>query len=673
MNEQFELDLRNNKDTVASTQVAQRLYEQALARFEKGDYESASLVLLKAQEIFRQHDFSSGVIQCLLLQGTVRRDQGQLEAALSLFRQAKELAQTDEDMMAEAETLNLEASVLSYQGADVLAINCLKQALSLIQQLNFKEQELKFHCNIGALYRGLGDFEQSLVHLTLAYDTARGLNKATKAEAITMSQLGLLYKEMNDIENAIVFQNKARALSVELNDTYSLTVTINNLAELRLLQNDYFSATSLYKEALDLAQKAGLSIFIIDNLSGLGSVYAQLGNPEKAINQYMAALKIAYEAGKRDAQVETLLKLGENYLHIADFHQAIETLEEALQISLELEHPKSIYESHLLLSKVHEKLGAFAKSLYHHKEFHKFERQIYNREADLRTQQLSVQFDVERSKHEAQTYRLKNEVAQRARQEAEKIVIDRTKDLESAHLEIITRLAIAAEYRDDQTGEHTKRVGRTSAAIAHALGWPRDKIKLLYIAARLHDVGKIGISDTILLKPAKLTDEEYEIVKSHTIIGGRILKEGQTELLKLAEEIALYHHERFDGFGYPFKLVGEAIPMSARIVAVADVIDALSHERPYKEAWSLEETLAEIQDKKGTQFDPMVVEACMEVYSEDLRDIHFSYVRDHIEDIYETPALKKANNEKLFEALENKEDESDLKEEKRETLELQVN
>jgi len=198
-------------------------------------------------------------------------------------------------------------------------------------------------------------------------------------------------------------------------------------------------------------------------------------------------------------------------------------------------------------------------------------------------------------------------------------------------------------------------VGTTSAAIAHALGWPRDKIKLLYTAARLHDVGKIGISDTILLKPAKLTVEEYEIVKSHTIIGGRILKEGQTELLKLAEEIALYHHERFDGKGYPFNLAGDEIPMAARIVAVADVMDALSHARPYKEAWTFEETLAEIQDKKGTQFDPSVVEACMEVYSEDLRDIHFSYVRDYIEDIYEAPKLLSESKEHYFEATLEKE------------------
>jgi putative nucleotidyltransferase with HDIG domain len=186
--------------------------------------------------------------------------------------------------------------------------------------------------------------------------------------------------------------------------------------------------------------------------------------------------------------------------------------------------------------------------------------------------------------------------------------------LEEAQLEIITRLAVAAEYRDDDTGEHTKRVGRNAAAIAYTLGWAEADVQLLFTAARLHDVGKIGISDLILHKPGKLEPPEMAKMRSHTTIGARILSAGNSPLLELAEEIALSHHERWDGRGYPIGLKGEAIPLSARIVAVADVLDALTSERPYKRAWGLEAALSEISKQAGQQFDPSVVEACCLVF-----------------------------------------------------------
>ena len=190
----------------------------------------------------------------------------------------------------------------------------------------------------------------------------------------------------------------------------------------------------------------------------------------------------------------------------------------------------------------------------------------------------------------------------------ETMVAARTQDLEEARIEILDRLALAAEYRDDATGEHTKRVGEMSATLAQGLQLPGPMVELIRRAAPLHDVGKIGISDTILLKPDKLTPEEFDLIKTHVTVGGRIVSGSRFPLLQLAEDIALYHHERWDGTGYA-GLTGEAIPLAARIVTVADVFDALTHERPYKTAWPLEEAVAEIQRQSGRQFDPKVVEA----------------------------------------------------------------
>jgi len=188
-------------------------------------------------------------------------------------------------------------------------------------------------------------------------------------------------------------------------------------------------------------------------------------------------------------------------------------------------------------------------------------------------------------------------------------VRERTRQLEKAHLEILERLALAAEYRDDCTGRHTQRVGRLSALLAGALGLAEEEVVLFRRAAPLHDVGKIGIPDLILLKPGRLTPEEFAVMKTHTTIGARILSGGSFPLLKLAEEIALRHHERWDGSGYPGGLAGEAIPLSGRILAVADSFDALTHERPYKQAWPVEEAMAEVASQSGRQFDPRVVAA----------------------------------------------------------------
>lgn len=191
----------------------------------------------------------------------------------------------------------------------------------------------------------------------------------------------------------------------------------------------------------------------------------------------------------------------------------------------------------------------------------------------------------------------------------EERVKERTAELEQARLQILLRLARAAEYRDDQTGEHTKRVGRRAGAIARAMGLDEAEAETIKLVAPLHDVGKIGIPDAILLKDRKLTEDEREVMKSHTVIGADLLDDPGVALLERAAEIARSHHERWDGLGYPDGLAGANIPLGGRIVSVADTFDALVHERPYKAAWKVEDALAEIRKEAGAQFDPDAVQA----------------------------------------------------------------
>lgn len=201
-------------------------------------------------------------------------------------------------------------------------------------------------------------------------------------------------------------------------------------------------------------------------------------------------------------------------------------------------------------------------------------------------------------------------------QELERRVKERTAELERAHLEVVFRLGRASEYRDNETGNHVKRVSLFAEALARKAGLSEEACHLIKLASPMHDVGKIGVSDSIMLKPGKLDDQEYLEMQKHVDIGGKILADSRVPVLQYAYEIAMTHHEKFNGQGYPHGIKGENIPISGRIVAVVDVFDALTSNRPYKEAWPVEKAVGLIQRESGTHFDPFLVACFMEILPE---------------------------------------------------------
>ena len=226
----------------------------------------------------------------------------------------------------------------------------------------------------------------------------------------------------------------------------------------------------------------------------------------------------------------------------------------------------------------------------------------------------------------------------------ERKVHERTRQLSQSRLNLIWRLAKASEYRDEDTGNHVVRVGCYSRAIARAMGLDRQFVERLFLTAPLHDIGKIGIPDAILLKPGKLTPDEWTVMQQHCAIGAKILREqskamslfqasqeaaheeesDNDPLIKMAASIALFHHEKWDGSGYPHRTAGEDIPLEARIVAISDVLDALLSERPYKRAFSEDEALSIIAKGVGGHFDPEVHEA-FDRALEDIRQIRAEF------------------------------------------------
>ena len=201
----------------------------------------------------------------------------------------------------------------------------------------------------------------------------------------------------------------------------------------------------------------------------------------------------------------------------------------------------------------------------------------------------------------------------------EQKVEERTKKLRETQLEIVKRLGLAAEYKDNETGLHIIRMSQISKTLGLALGLDEKQADLLLNATAMHDIGKIGIPDSILTKPGKLTATEWETMKTHTTIGAKMLEGNSSELLDLARNVALTHHEKWDGSGYPRGLSGKDIPMAGRICAIADVFDALTSQRPYKKPWSVKDALNFIEQGRGVHFDPEIVDVFMASLDEILK------------------------------------------------------
>ncbi len=223
-----------------------------------------------------------------------------------------------------------------------------------------------------------------------------------------------------------------------------------------------------------------------------------------------------------------------------------------------------------------------------------------------------------RIRNQLEMHLLRRQVSEQ-NENLERIVTERTRELVDTRLDIIRRLGRACEFRDNETGAHIERMSRYSHLLGLAAGLSDEQADMLLNASPMHDVGKIGIPDAILLKPGKLTAEEFDIIKKHPAIGAHILAGHHSPLLKLAETIALTHHEKWDGSGYPQGLKGEAIPLEGRIVAIADVFDALTSSRPYKKAWAVHDAAEFIVKYAGSHFDPTLATLFKQILPDVLR------------------------------------------------------
>jgi len=487
---------------------------------------------------------------------------------------------------------------------------------------------------------------QHMLSISTAQD-AVALAEATDIQPLLWKALnchGIMCADTGNLPLAIEAHGRALEIARELLDHDSECKTWNNLGLAFLYAAQYREAVGCFERVIQLSEdepwlasyrvaaltnNALACLHLEDYRAGLRSIEQAVRESAEAktVGEFLSAtirennytrlllevdnLKLAKErceiakrnaAQSKIARAEIIASIAEGLYEVhaglidVGLSRLTSTLEKARMIR------SALRDTLIAMVKAYEIAGAperalvYLRELLEHTRKHQQENALTHLRLHGARQRTNVDADAIRptsslERHEAL---LKGKLAEQ--------------ELFRSRLEMLERLAVAAELRDDSTGEHSYRVGKLSALLAAEYGCDDDTIFMLDLAGRLHDIGKIGVPDAILLKPGRLNHAEIQIMRAHTTVGAELLAKSNIAHMQMAEEIARYHHEWWDGSGYPSHLSGTAIPISARITALADVFDALTHRRPYKEAWPIDDALAEIASLRGRQFDPQLTD-----------------------------------------------------------------
>ena len=442
------------------------------------------------------------------------------------------------------------------------AMEAYADALSLAQGLDDPVGQGKVWLNLGAalIYSGL--YREALACFEKADVFAAVQSGLTHIRPIIFANIAVCHLNLDEIRHGLIAIERAVELSPASKDTHALlnrALAENHYTRLLLEVSDFEGAKEHAKLGRQFAAESkSLRADIFASVAeGLAEVFS--GQTDVGITRLVNTLDRARSL--KITTREVLIALVKAFEFIGKPDKALIYLRQLLEYQSTTQKQNVLQHVKLHLEQLHPAMEDEANAIRH----------------------LTTRQEV-----------LEGRVAKQA--------------LFKAQVESMERMAVVAELRDDSTGAHSYRVGRLASLLAKEHGCDDEMIFMIDIAARLHDIGKVGIPDGILLKPSKLNYAEREVMKTHTTIGAEVLANSNIAQMQTAEEIARFHHEWWDGTGYPSGLAGTKIPLAARITALADVFDALAHKRPYKEAWSLDSTLTEIMSLRGRQFDPQLTD-----------------------------------------------------------------
>jgi putative two-component system response regulator len=494
------------------------------------------------------------------------------------------------------------AQCLYLMGAPFLAIDPARQASELASNSGMKSLERKPLTALGVMFADTGNISEAIECYSHALDVAQQLSDKD-GECVVWINIGVAVLYAAQYRDAIDCFERVLAIAGD-NPAFQAPrlSALSNIALASLHLEDYSRGLRAAEAALKEVReprnaKEMLSRVLLEN--NYARLLLEVNNIDRAVERCAIAKKYAAESHSARAEVAAAIAEGLCEVHAGKADVGISRLTATLEKARLLR--AMLRDTLAALVKSFEFLGQPQRALVYLREMMEATRQVQQDNAlkHVKLHLDQVGMDLAEAKSDAVALE-RREAALRGKVAEQELFRSR--------IEMLERLAVTAELRDDSTGEHSYRVGKLSALLATEYGCDEGTSFMIELAARLHDIGKIGVPDAILLKPDKLNDAERLVMRSHTTVGAELLSKSNIPHMQMAEEIARYHHEWWDGSGYPGNLSGSAIPLASRIAALADVFDALTHKRPYKEAWPLDLAIEEIARLKGRQFDPQLTD-----------------------------------------------------------------
>ncbi len=526
--------------------------------------------------------------------------------------EARILARAESDRVGEAESLYRLASLAHFSGDPEDAFGLALESSEVAGAAGAQLVEAWSLHLLGIVHYQASNFSEALEHCLRALDVYQATGTGVD-DSNMLNTIAAIYHSMGDNDRAIITYEQALAAAEPYGRHEMIALILGNIARIRSSRSEYLSAVSMGRRAVEIAREHSPTI-LTNLLADLAEAYMGLADPDRAAVCFSEARDVfatSSEEGNEpsiSAQLGVMVAEGRVALRRGALDEAITVLQAALDMSERTDSKEYELEINDLLATAFKRSGRFEEALDRRENHDAQYRTMFTHAADLRLRTLQVAHETATARQEAEIYRLRSQDPSEP-----KAGPDAESSTPSHHLEAFEQLAVLTEFRDSATGEHTNRVGDLAAEIAHAMGQSPEWCEHLRLAGRLHDIGKVAVPDSVLRKTGPLTVEEYELMKAHTSMGHRILAGNSAPMFQMAAEIAQAHHEWWDGSGYPLGIRNTAIPLSGRIVSIADVYDALCSKRPYKRAWPRGEAARFVVSGRSGQFDPDVVEAFVAV------------------------------------------------------------
>ncbi len=513
---------------------------------------------------------------------------GRADHGLAVAQSARDFALEFADPVSSTAALNILGVCAADTGNLPLAMSSYADAMSLAQKTKDMSREGRTWHNLGTALMYTGLYREAITCFLKALEFTNLVEDLISARAPLHTNVAACHLYLGEISQGLVAIKKSIGSAVDSVDPNAILNRVlaeNCYTRLLIEVNNFEGAREHAKvarqyAALTNSARADISASVAEGLSEIYSSQIDVGLTRLQQTLHRAA------ALKVNAH-EVLVALVKTHEHLGQHDKALEYLNAMLDTQRKTQEAN-------ILQHVRR----------HLEQLHDADEGMLLEDATQAIKKLETRAEV-----------FEGRVAKGQLKKLDQEIKNLDQELFKARIEVMERLAVAAELRDDSTGKHSYRVGRMAQYLAMEIGLTEDEIFMIDIAARLHDIGKVGIPDGILLKAGPLNNSERDVMKTHATIGANVLAQSNIAHMKMAEDIARYHHEWWDGSGYPDGLVGEAIPLPARIAALADVFDALTHLRTYKPAWTIDSALTEILGLRGKQFDPKLTDVFLGLVS----------------------------------------------------------